>query len=342
MRKFNFLRIFSYILTIIAFYYIYRFFEASEIDLYDRFFNLRNIPYLILISILYSSNLLIGAYLWIRILFFVTGKKISQHSLYLIYFRSNIGKYLPGNVGHYLGRNYFTNKIGVSHFEAAFSSFIEIVLMITLLATLTVLLLGFHLISLPPEVSFHFNEGLLSWLIIIGCFLLILISSLYFFMRNRKGKVKDLYNKYITYLRQLISLKFLILYFTGFITMIISFVLNGALLYLISYWVFGFDLGINNMVNFTVVSSIAGYAGILVPGVPGGIGVKESMSVFLLSYYGYDKGLLAGIFVISRICLVVSEVLLFLYSIVKGESYINASSSPQDAIRPDSKSSDTL
>jgi uncharacterized membrane protein YbhN (UPF0104 family) len=316
LTRFRFFRLLSYILTLVALYYIYLFIRDTKFDLKGRFFNLTNIPYLAIITLLYASTLFIGGYFWKKIISFVSGKDVSQYHLLQIYFRSNIGKYLPGNVGHYMGRNYYTNKIGISHFQAAFSSFVEVVLMITLPGIFILGLIVSGAVTLPPDISLGLNTNLLTTIAIVLALIAICYLGFIIYVRYfGKEKVKVFYSQWKLYLKQLISIKFMKLYLIGFVVMIVGFVVNGAILYLISYWIFDFDLGINNMLNFTTAGSVAGYAGIIVPGVPGGIGIKESLSVFLLSFYGYDKGLLAAIFIVSRICLIFSELLMFLFSL---------------------------
>jgi len=66
-----------------------------------------------------------------------------------------------------------------------------------------------------------------------------------------------------------------------------------------------------DFINIACALTVAGYAGVLTPGVPGGIGVKESVSVMLVSAYGYDKGNVVIISLFTRGLSVIGDLLAF-------------------------------
>ena len=62
-----------------------------------------------------------------RILNSITNKKINYVKVVYHYCRSNLYKYLPGNVMHYIGRNQIAVEENLSHADVALSSLMEII-----------------------------------------------------------------------------------------------------------------------------------------------------------------------------------------------------------------------
>jgi uncharacterized membrane protein YbhN (UPF0104 family) len=90
-----------------------------------------------------------------------------------------------------------------------------------------------------------------------------------------------------------------------------SMLLYTAFFYAVAVYLFGVRLREADFVNVACSLTLAGYAGVLTPGLPGGIGVKESLSVVLLSAYGYDKATLVVVLLFSRAFSVIGDVLAF-------------------------------
>ena len=63
--------------------------------------------------------------------------------------------------------------------------------------------------------------------------------------------------------------------------------------------------------NANAALSIANYTSILTPGVPSGLGVKESVSFLLISAYGYPKEILMISILAYRIASVLGDFLAF-------------------------------
>jgi uncharacterized membrane protein YbhN (UPF0104 family) len=102
----------------------------------------------------------------------------------------------------------------------------------------------------------------------------------------------------------------LVLFCRFFVFTTIGFAISGLSFYFLSAIV-GIIISFKEIIQITCILSIAGYSGILTPGVPGGIGIKESVSVFLLSQYGYSESSMMFIMVLYRIISIVGEILGF-------------------------------
>lgn len=76
------------------------------------------------------TTVLIQIIIWKIWLFYFTKNKICTFDAQRVYAKANIGKYLPGNVMHYVERNIFAAKLGLDQNAVALSSIFEIIDMV--------------------------------------------------------------------------------------------------------------------------------------------------------------------------------------------------------------------
>jgi hypothetical protein len=101
--------------------------------------------------------LIFGWHLFLQILH---GKLQLRNSFY-IYTRASIAKYLPGNVGHLLGRNLIASRFGLPHNVVAISTILEILCLITTALMICVWIDLPMAPPLPPSVSLSIGLGIL-------------------------------------------------------------------------------------------------------------------------------------------------------------------------------------
>ncbi len=309
----NLLRFFGYFLTVVSFYFIYSI--LKEYDFVAIFINRSVFFYLSFILLIFGYSLLVflSAFSWKFVLEFVSKKKMPTFDIFKIYIQTNIAKYLPGNVLHYVARNVAGVKLGWTHRQLAISSIIELVLLVTVPTLILVVFLLLGLLKLPVSISFSLSNNV-SWIFTFTILVLIVlvIAALYFkkYKHHLYCKFKSLL---IGYLKGIVSMDFHILISKIFILSLIGFFYNGFLFYSFAY-IFNIDLPLSNFISVVSVLSIAGYSGILTPGVPGGIGVKESVAVVMLATYGYVKGDMMLLLIATRVSSILSEVVAYVAS----------------------------
>jgi hypothetical protein len=294
-------------IALLSFYYI--FIQVKTFKFSDFFLNLDLKSYFIfcLLILINLLALLVSANSWRIILEYISGKKVSFSNTYIIYIKSNIAKYLPGNVLQYVGRNVIGGKLGWTQKELAISTFIEIFLVIVAPFFLLFLFMVLGLFKLPKMITFQLSNTAI-WSLI---FFLILIFSLFVLMLFSKNKkIVSIKFQLHHFLIKIISIKMLVLFCRFFVFTTIGFAISGLSFYFLSAIV-GIIISFKEIIQITCILSIAGYSGILTPGVPGGIGIKESVSVFLLSQYGYSESSMMFIMVLYRIISIVGEILGF-------------------------------
>jgi uncharacterized membrane protein YbhN (UPF0104 family) len=110
-------------ITLVAatFYYIYRYLHSNWGQL--RSLNIHiDYVYVILAFIVLKMGWLVSCWAWGKTLE-AFGHKLSYRSIYIIYFRSMLAKYLPGKVWQLAGSTYIALKMGISE-GANIASFI--------------------------------------------------------------------------------------------------------------------------------------------------------------------------------------------------------------------------
>ena len=264
-----------------AIYYIVRTLLRIEIDFSviqltrERILVLA-FAFLVCILVVYLFGLV-----WLSVLQALSVERLQPFVLLQVYVKTNIGKYLPGNLMHFVARNLVVHKQGLSHQKIAFSSFLEMIFVVIILFFYFVLLKRQELAVLLQEIPYFKT----SFLIIIP---LVLLLLLFFSYRKRI---------YLKEKLQRISFSRLILAFlSSFLIYTVAFSLLGlSMAFLIA--AFGnIELSASDYLHISLMYALAWLAGVIVIGAPGGIGIRESfLLIFLSPLYGEDIVLVSSL-----------------------------------------------
>lgn len=220
----------------------------------------------------------------------------STSSIRLIqaYLKTNIAKYLPGNVGHYIGRIMAAKELRVSTSAATISVLLEPLLMAA--AALIIVLLCSQFIN---ESSIVLLIGQIIGLVVALCLLhpLFLNPVIRFVhrMKNKKSKTGNVSSFSLSLTRYpLISLLgelgFLVLRACGFI----------LTLYAIS------SINFSQLPLILGAFSFAWMLGLVIPGAPGGLGIFEATAIGLLQQF-FPVALIISASVLYRLISIVAE-----------------------------------
>jgi uncharacterized membrane protein YbhN (UPF0104 family) len=178
---------------------------------------------------------------------------------YLIYYKiigtSQIGKYLPGNVGHIIGRAFLSKIFNINLKDVTTSILYE-----SLLLIYTGLLISIGYFVYFNQIDLGFDSRIIVYLL-LGISILIL----FFVISNKIKLLSFLPAKSILYI---ILLNFF------------SFIILGLILFIIQYLLINESLSIIKLIIAIAISFVCGF---IVPGSPGGIGVREFIFITLLS-----------------------------------------------------------
>lgn len=220
-------------------------------------------------SLIYATSLVLVATAWYLLVEAANGGGKRLVPALRIYAIANVAKYLPGNVFHFVGRQLLGNRAGWSHRAIAQSSVLELGIMVACALALVGILGGMVVPSDLWETRFPILIGigeydlLFTVLIMAGGYAVLAISERSGILRRFLGiRSRDLVMPGI-----LITL---FLAASGLIADALGMVLKGS------------TVPIPQLI--IAVAYLASWlAGFVVPGAPGGLGVREGVLVYLLS-----------------------------------------------------------
>ena len=242
----------------------------------------------------------LGALIW-RFLLVDSGAFASWKQVLAIFFIAQFGKYLPGNVGHHVGRVFMAQEIGIPISIALSTMLVEALLGAGIGGCLAVL----SLILFVDGQTLGLNLKLGPVQLGLGVILLLFMPWLGIGFLNRylPGLAKRLSGGgAITAPRLRTALAVALLF-------LLCFVVMGLILKLQAQWFFGVIEG--SVFELTCLFAVAWLAGYLVPGAPGGLGVREAMMVLLLSPV-LGAGAAVGLGVTLRVTTTVGDAVAFL------------------------------
>ncbi len=264
----------------------------QKVDSYQ--FTAESIGVLLLGTISYGSACYLLSAAWHKILTSLCTNPLSAQGIKSIYARSQIAKYIPGNVMQIAGRHILTRRLGVGHKPLAVASFTEIVGLVMASCTLTVI--GSAVFGLWGN---YINQHQLY----NGIFALCLIFSLIPIFRFIIVKLIPKSRKYIYNPTLLWS------FFIVYLEYILFFIIAGTILVALVYQQHG-DLSLYEIAAIIATFSVSWLVGFITPGAPSGIGIRETILVVSL-----DKILLGStgvlIAILFRLITVGGDVLFF-------------------------------
>lgn len=252
---------------------------------------------LVTMPFLNVTVIFLNSYCWGRSLSLFTSRQVCNGDIFAVYAKSNLAKYLPGNIGHYAARQMFASQIGVRQIHIALASVFEIGYSSCSMLVLSLLFSGNAVAELIGE---RFGGHKLIW---FSALAVIAVASLmitgYRFRKNQY--VAEIYLLAVTP-RFWITIFRSVLLFAG------STFIIGAVFVLIMCQYVPVDF---ERAFLLIGGCTASYfIGFITPGVPDGIGVREAAMLLLLEpFFPGDKILLAA--VIQRITMIIGDMVVF-------------------------------
>lgn len=257
--------------------------------------------YIFLFSVIFISSVAAGGFGWNLILSFLHGKPIAYRDVFPIYVKANVAKYMPGNVMHYASRNLLGVKLGLKHGEILLSSFFEVALVFLSAALFSAIFAHRTFMDIVESAFYAMGEkAYLKWIALCG---IVLIIALIIYAIKKKPEYREKF-------KILLSLDFLKLFLKTFLVYSFTFVVMGLMLVGIFGGIFNMDMTPSSILTIISASVLSWFAGFITPGAPGGLGVKESVLILMLSpMYGREYTLIAAL--IHRLISIFGDLLAF-------------------------------
>ena len=218
------------------------------------------------LGVLYGMLIILIAVAWGSFLH-ALGVVASWPEIIVVYGKTNLAKYLPGNVFHFAGRQLVGHDHGWSEFAIFSSTVFEISLVVlaaTLVMTILFAIVPLENIPIAGMISMV-SAGVLSAFVVAA--LVLIFGSRFLPFRATIERIMALVHSPALPISLLLYLVFFCA--MGGITIAMLYGLNGR-------W------ACSLFQQFTVSYTVAWLIGYISPGAPGGIGVREAALVALL------------------------------------------------------------
>jgi len=264
-------------------------------------FSLCSLPVLILLICLYVIVNLIRAYNWTRIVHYFGNKGKNSIELIVLYMKTEIAKYIPSNMVHFAGRHIFARELGYKDSVLLASNIFDMVFLLGVAMIIVSAGLICEVIHIPQFILEHISEAVYKIIVIV--LTLTGLSTLFVLLIKRK-------NQFLEYIR-LNKIKDIVIIILLFLP---GFILSTMILMFIYRFILGSQVGLNDSLFFFTAFTLAWTAGFIIPGAPGGIGIREAVILFLFGgLYGENSTAVAA--VIMRLVSVCGDVAVWVLAV---------------------------
>lgn len=291
-------KLFAAILTVVALYFLVTVFVSQ----WDEIRNKVDVSALLLFMVaaipVYVLTAVSNAVAWTSA-FRATGEKLPFSTGLPVHLVSQVGKYFPGNVGHFVGRLGLLKLKKYSVANGGISIVLEILWMIGAAAALSV-----YALATGALVSIGNMHGFTDWLPVAVLLLALIVPNVMILVFNHlppgfRGKLG--FEGKIRRPPEATVLGCYALYF-------LNFLLNGLILLVGVHWLFGESGG--DVLLVVSLYTVTWLLGFILPGAPGGIGVREALFVLLFGGM-YGQGVAAAMAVVLRVLSVIGDLVAF-------------------------------
>lgn len=288
-------------LTIIALIFLIKKVIAYDLD-YNILLQEDNMLCLSICSALFGLHIFLVGISWKTLITILTDKKVPFYIVSDIWCKSNLLKYIPGNVFQYVGRNAIVPKMNLNHIDVGAATIIDILFNI-----IGVCIVG--IISYFPGLrityQMYFQNNM--HFIIIGTVIGILVVCIlfYVFQNKLKGIKKRLQKLFIPFN---IKKELLCILYYAFWAIYV-----GTIYIVVLFKMTDIKLNVQEMIVVLGAFLLSWIIGFVLPGAPGGIGIREAaLTIILQGQFPIEEILFA--IMIYRIVNVIGDLLGLLYS----------------------------
>lgn len=256
--------------------------------------NAKVLTVMLLAAVVCGALVIISAKCFHLLTLAVTGRDIKASLVIPLYVKSNLYKYLPGNIMHYVGRNQIAVESEATHPQIVLCTMTEMA--VSCIAGLSAgLLLSFGFVR--DWISRHDHR--LLWLI-VGAAVIVIAACIILMITDNKLSAR---------IRQVINRRNLAL-ITGILLYNIANQITQGLMFVALLKVMGAAIAPGSYLSVAGVYAFAWLIGFITPGSPGGLGVREAMlSVFLGSTV--SPGLISAAAILNRIITITGDIIAF-------------------------------
>lgn len=242
-----------------------------DID-YKKLANPESVLVCIAGSVGVTLTVYILAFTWKMTLDYLANTKTKYSEVAHVYGKANIGKYLPGNVMHYVERNLFAAKIGLSQLDLALSTLVEIAGIVLVALILSVILAYRELVIVLREYLKPSYALILIVILAAVC-----AAAVIFYRKSAKAQAMA---------KRLKDIRFIFVLIRNMIIYAAVFLILGFIMVLICGVILDVKLSVSKSVMIITYYMLAWMIGTIIHVTPGGIGIREAVLVLLMKSSG--------------------------------------------------------
>ncbi|MFD2729129.1 hypothetical protein [Enterococcus camelliae] len=301
IEKKNLLKYLGNIVTVLAIIFVFKQLFSNGLD-YHSIFKSKNILPVVIIVIVQAIIVATNTYPWKKIVEILSNKKLPYKETVTIYVKSNLMKYVPGNVFQYVGRNELAMNQNISHLKVATATIIDVAM--TVLSAMAI-----SLVFLYDYIWKFMSTFTNIWflLILFIFFVLVLYVLIVIFKKNI---LQFLSNNQDIFKKKNIHVLIKCFFYYVFVMLI------SSLMYMLVF-TFILDQHVTTTLFFKLFSAytLSWLVGFITPGAPAGIGIKEAVMVGVTGGL-VNQSTIALSMIVLRVLATFSDVLAFLIVIL--------------------------
>lgn len=268
MRFFKkYYKVIGTIVTVIALVFVVKKIVTMDVD-WSMFASGRIIALIGGCVLVQTAVILFMSMPWVRFVRILSGTNIPMKDALPVYTKSNLMKYVPGNIFQYVGRNQLAADLKISHVDVACATVLDIVCSMVTPLLLIVVLMGKSMLELIRTYSTNF-------LLVFGAGIAVLVL-LFLLLR---WKFREPLQRYFEKYRKLLNRKLLIRVLGVFLLYVAQYIISTAM-YAVPA-VFLFDVPAEKLGLFLGTYLFSWIIGFITPGAPGGIGIREAVMMLM-------------------------------------------------------------
>ena len=293
------------IVTLLAVLFLVQKLFTLGLDL-EAFHSKEGIFVLLLTVLIYVISTFFSSFPWKKLISIFETKKLPWKKVSYVYVKSNLLKYIPGNVFQYVGRNQLAVENQLSHANVLIASLLEILCIIASAIIFSLLICGKSTVHFVRQFGWKSIPLFVVLLLVLCCVGLVL-------WRKYKQKLQE-------YMRlQLARFKLPCTWGTMLLIIIfylLIFTLQSIAFYAVLNICAPNSLPIESMqvvMGAYVLSWLIGY---ITPGSPGGLGVREIVLLGMLSQSAILEDSITFSLIVMRAANIVGDVLAYIFTTI--------------------------
>lgn len=242
----------------------------------------KSIAILVGLSIVYGVFVVASSYPWKRIVEILTSEKIKFSDASAVAVKANLMKYLPGNVFQYVGKNELAVAKNLHHLDVASATIIDTVTNLIAVALIVVI---FYANGLKKWINYY---GIKTFKVLGIATLLGIILLLAIWLFRKKIM------KYLQSYRRLLKRESIITILKN----IAFYIFNNVCMSILYLCILKYIIGMDMQGNVSIIIGafiLSWFLGFIIPGAPGGIGIREAALTLLLGEWMNTDSVLLGI-----------------------------------------------